>query len=448
MSKFLKFISISKDKDNKSKKGEHSTKEEVPPAAVTVPDVSGPPEPNDVIDEFDFFSDATGMTENDFKALFDDSKKDKINEIIVVKESSDLKGLTNPKKRASDESSIQYKCGGKRIMINNKDAGVFLFPTVEELAKYTKKVKKEPIESCKMYIDVPVGKDFSKVDITQVQTDRANEHATFQVASNLNTMEPPNEDITPEDGNFVTLYLDDKTQGPMASISAAPAAIARVYCMFHSEKDDPSMWYQTGEEQISMLSKLNTYYTTSNGYVVNYGGEKSFEKKDIDKLCQKVHIGIQYDLDAMYGKRADGKMDKLKRPVKINQVFCAGMNKGQGENGATNKELDADDTKSTLLLRACYQGTYYGAICMGSEKLFLTLVGGGVFGNSFDSIVDEIVKAHKEIANNKKVNGVLKEVHLLLFSPTSKMIDDLIRKFKEENIEMDSNDEALREKMK
>ena len=404
-------------------------------------------EPNDVIDEGAFFSDITGVSEPEFKKLFEESDMEAIQKIITVKEEDALKGLTDVKKRSSDEGGAMYKCGAKRIMINSYNAGIFYFPTIEELTKYAKKTKKVITETPTFHIIVPTGEDYSQVDITQVQTSRANTGATFQVASNLNTMEPPNEETTPDDENFVTIYLEDKTQGPMASISAAPAAISRVYCMFHNE-NDPSTWSQSSESQISMVSRLNDYYTTSNGYVVNYGGEKSFAEKDLDKLCQKVRIGIQYQVDAIFGKRVSGKMDKVKKPVCINQVFCAAMNEGQGESGSQNKELDAGELKMRLLQRACYQGTYLSAICMKSKKLFLTLVGGGVFGNSLEIIAEEIGRAHMTIGANKKINGIVSDVYLLLYSPTEKMVDTLVKKLKEAGVELVSNDEKITEKIK
>ena len=430
-----------KGKEAEKPKEEEDTEEE---EIEIIPDIS---EPNDVIDEGDFFKDITGVSEPEFKRLFEESDMESISKIITVKDDDVLKGLTDTKKRSGDDAGVMYKCGGKCITVNSYSAGVFYFPTIEELTKYAKKVKKDFAGIPKLHIIVPSGDDYSKVDVTQVQTDRLNTGATFQVASNLNTMEPPNEETTPDDENFVTIYLEDKTQGPMASISAAPAAISRVYCMFHNE-NDPSSWGQSSESQISMVSKLNDYYTVSNGYVVNYGGEQSFAEKDLDRLCQKVHIGMQYQVDAIFGKRVSGKMDKVKKPVRINQVFCAAMNEAQGESGSKNKELDAGELKMKLLQRACYQGTYLSAICMKSKKLYLTLVGGGVFGNSLEVIAEEIGRAHMTIGANKKINGVVEDVYLLLYSPTEKMIDTLVSKLKEMKVDLVSNDEKINEKIK
>lgn len=453
-----------KPKDTDSQSSSSSSSSAPPPAAAAaVASATAPIEPSVVaktIDETEFFKEVTGVSETEFKTLFDESENDRINELIKIESADDvLKGLTDYKKKASDEAGTYYKCGGKRFIFTstNYDAGVFLFPTIEELTKYAKKNNGKSSsgsaasDTCVFNIVVPAGDDYSKCDITLVQTDSANTNATFQIASNLNTMEPANEDSVPDDGNFVTIYLEDKTQGPMASISAAPSAITRVYCMFcgGAGDSDYSVWPQSSEAQISMLSRLTDFYTVSNGYVVNYGGEKQVDMKDIDKLTQKVRIGMQFNTDVVFGQRKDGQMDVLEKPVKINQVFCAGMNEGQGQSGSQNKELDKDGVKARLIQRACYQGTYLAAVCMGSEKLFLTLVGGGVFGNAVEVIAEEMAKAHMDIANNKKINGGgrLKEVNLLLYSPTDSVVKAVVEKLCERGVKVTSNSEDIKKRI-
>ena len=52
-------------------------------------------------------------------------------------------------------------------------------------------------------------------------------------------------------------------------------------------------------------------------------------------------------------------------------------------------------SKTTVLLRAVYEGTYLAAIYEKTQHLVLTLVGGGVFGNPIEEIT-VIAGAHKK----------------------------------------------------
>ena len=54
-----------------------------------------------------------------------------------------------------------------------------------------------------------------------------NAGALFQVASQLNLLEMTGPEVTPEDG--VTIYQDDRTQGPACAIAAGAATIYRNY---------------------------------------------------------------------------------------------------------------------------------------------------------------------------------------------------------------------------
>ena len=59
-------------------------------------------------------------------------------------------------------------------------------------------------------------------------------------------------------------------------------------------------------------------------------------------------------------------------------------------------------------------GTYLGAIVNKRKHIYLTLIGGGVFGNSKAAIHDSIIRAHLRWANNAE--SCLEKVSLVLFS--------------------------------
>lgn len=255
----------------------------------------------------------------------------------------------------------------------------------------------------------------------------------FQVASNFNGVEGISELTPPDNPLFVTKYINDQTQGPAASISAGPAAIARVFVPFYplGPGKKPREWQQTRTRQLNFLDELSDYYHVENGYVINGPRQKPVpeDPKAAEALVGKARVLIHADVDAVFGRRGCGTLEVLEAPVKISQVFCSSMNMAQGPTGTNNAKLPGAAAKARLLLRAAYLGTYFAAIDRGCTKLYLTLIGGGVFGNKVRDIFDVIADTHKKVALNKKYNSCIKEVHLPLFSVPPCM-DDVIEDLK------------------
>ena len=79
-----------------------------------------------------------------------------------------------------------------------------------------------------------------------------------------------------------------------------------------------------------------------------------------------------------------------------------------------HERIRTSQAKAKALLRAAYLGSYLSAIETGCENLFLTLIGGGAFGNDLQTIFIEILNAHKRIALHRN-NTTLKKVELFLF---------------------------------
>lgn len=282
---------------------------------------------------------------------------------------------------------------------------------------------------------------FAETDTTGTKKPKS----MFQVASNFNGIEAVEESAPPESEEFTTNYIYDQTQGPGASVSAGPAAIARVYAAFYNEGKRPYEWSQRGENQIKMLEDVSDYYRVTNGYVVNSENNVDLTKHHItegddttiNEVAKKVKLCVHTNVDVVFGARYyndddDDVMAVLKDPHRINQVFTAAMNLHQGPNGKANQILPDSPAKSRALLRAAYMGTYLSAINTGCEVLYLTLIGGGAFGNSIKIIFDEILNAHKMIAMNEK-NRCLKCVKLWLFKSTKEM-QDFVKTLEEERI--------------
>lgn len=255
----------------------------------------------------------------------------------------------------------------------------------------------------------------------------------FQVASNFNGIETIDEEATPETEDFTTNYIYDHTQGPGASVSAGPAAIARVFAAYYDDRNPAQEWAQRGlKHQVNMLAGVRDHYRVVNGYVVNFDGQKDVtqplpdtSERGLDSIAGKVQLCVHENADVTFGARYYDNDDNdymavLKDPHRINQVFTAAMNLRQGANGKANQMLPDSPIKSKALLRASYMGSYLAAINTGCESLYLTLIGGGAFGNDLNIIFNEIINAHTSIGMNEK-NTCLKKVYLWVFKKTPEL---------------------------
>lgn len=255
------------------------------------------------------------------------------------------------------------------------------------------------------------------VDVAHLQAMPENRHAVFQVASNFNGVEAISEGSSPDGSSFTEKYIYDLTQGPAASISAGAAAITRVHAAFYDPTKPQGEWTQTATRQVNFLADLRKHFPTHNGYVVLTGREPSFPKvgsAKYDRLFGKVLVGYHHNVQVTTGHRHRG-FDVVDDPKQVvDQVFCAALNIGQGMSGMTNKRVSHSQEKCQFILDSDYEATYLSAIKHKRKHLVLTLIGGGVFGNSKQGIYEAILKAHKKWANHPA--SQLEKVSIVLFS--------------------------------
>jgi len=306
----------------------------------------------------------------------------------------------------------------KRGTSRTCDAGCMVLASVKDLEVAARKValadEATPVKKPTLVIDFRMQNDSVEcVDVSVLQCATENEGCMFQAASNFNGVECISEGSTPDTPGFTSAYLYDHTQGPAASISAGGAAVARVHAAFYDETKDPSTWGQTAGHQIEMLGDVSRYFTVRNGYVCN---TEETEPLPADPAAQKeiedkVKVLVHANIDAMYGRYDYNTIDYC-HPQKICQVFCAAMNLAQGYSGQRNQHLPGASEKARLLLRAAYRGTLYGAEMYGCKKVYLTLIGGGVFGNNQSDIIHAICQAQSELC---EFNKCIEEIHVVFF---------------------------------
>lgn len=272
------------------------------------------------------------------------------------------------------------------------------------------------------------------VDVGFLQALPANRHSVFQVASNFNGIEAASDAIDPDRPNFTEIYYMDKTQGPAASMGAPAACITRVHAAFYDPKKPADQWRQTADKQVNFLSDLPKQFPIRNGYVMFDGTEGPIPPGKRTEALGRIKIGYHQDIQVGFAGADGGDVRKfIDHQQVIDQVFCAAVNVAQGKSGAANAAAEGAEDKVKLILDSAYEGTYLAARTHDREKIFLTLIGGGVFGNPKKWIYESIMQAHKKWGWGGEGKGSLRKVLLVLYSPTD-FFEELPGMLKEQGI--------------
>jgi hypothetical protein len=230
-------------------------------------------------------------------------------------------------------------------------------------------------------------------DVQDLHADASNAGALFQVASQFNLLEMASPSITPERG--VGIYEYDHTQGPACAIAAGAGTIYRNY--FVPVRGQIG---QSEDNQIDCLADLgralgNTegrLWRVRNGYALASASGlreisnrlRASSEKDRDELRKLLRVGIQSDTQITL----KGSLHK------VSQIYCSALPVAYSEHPS-----DWWEDFARLVLEAAYEATICAAISnrqrTGNKRVFLTLLGGGAFGNETHWITDSITRALK-----------------------------------------------------
>lgn len=213
---------------------------------------------------------------------------------------------------------------------------------------------------------------------------RENAGAAFQVASQFNTLEMVSPSITPEDG--IERYENDRTQGPACAVACAAGTIYRNYLV-----DVDGQRGQTARHQIDCLGDLARALSIDiemcNGYAfptavqLDQVGDRLFgcTENDREQLLAQLRVGLQ----------SDTEVTLLGGGHSVTQIYCSALPVAYSSVPAESWEPFA-----RLVLDAAYEATFAAAaintIATGNNRLFLTMLGGGAFGNQPSWILDAI----------------------------------------------------------
>jgi len=305
-----------------------------------------------------------------------------------------------------DGKKITSKVNGKSY-----EFGTLQIPTLKELKETS-------------YIElynqiITVNEIIGSVEKLHCKT--TNKNAVFQAASQFNLLEMVSPKITPEDG--VDRYENDHTQGPACAIACGAGTIYRNYFVGVNNQIG-----QSSKNQIDCLDLIGkdlcneelNLWKMENGYtLVNEQGIlnlnfliNNLNNKQREQLKEKLKIGIQWNTQVTISESKQ----------LVSQVYCSAL-----PVAYSNVNSIYWESFSRLVLEATYEATLHAALInykrTNSNKVFLTLVGGGAFGNRIDWITDSILVAIRKFkktpldisivsykSSNIKVSELIKEI--------------------------------------
>ena len=274
-------------------------------------------------------------------------------------------------------STIKSKVNGRSI-----GCGRLEMPSLQTLRDRARAARAEPGR---------LGVREVVADVKRLHADPANAGAVFQVASQFNLLEMASPSITPERG--VDIYESDHTQGPACAMAAGGGTIYRNYFAEVNGRIG-----QTSDNQIDCLADVGAalgnadgrLWAMRNGYALaTEEGLVEISRRlravtdaERDALRAALRVGIQWG--------AQVTLPGCKHAV--TQAYCSALPVAYS---AHPRRLWEDFAR--LILEASYEAAFCTALQnldeTGDGRLFLTLLGGGAFGNDEAWILSAIERA-------------------------------------------------------
>jgi hypothetical protein len=273
--------------------------------------------------------------------------------------------------------NITVKDGVLTSKVNNKSYhyGTLETPTLKELRE---RVAKSNSKKGKLKLQA------IQADVKALHLDETNENALFQVASQFNLLEMVGANVSPEKG--IEIYEHDKTQGPICAICCGAGTIYRNYFV-----ELEGQVGQSASKQIDCLAKVgealgnenNALWEMQNGYALLkedglYSINHQLEVMDVDKVREQLQIGLMWDTQVTL----DGSTHR------VSQAYCSAL-----PIAYVGFPIELWKPFASLVLEASYEATICAGILNEDDRIYLTLVGGGVFCNELEWICSAIKRA-------------------------------------------------------
>ena len=260
--------------------------------------------------------------------------------------------------------------------------GTLEMPSLAELRERTRRV---PLAARKTTAQEVVG------NVQDLHCDPLNAGAVFQVASQFNLLEMISPNVTPDDG--VGVYENDPTQGPACAIACGAGTIYRNYFVRIGDQVG-----QTAERQIDCLADVGAAFgnedhhlwTMRNGYALP-------TRKGLNRVRMELKSADAAKIDQLRGLLRIGVHRQTQVTLRdcqhvVTQAYCSAV-----PVSYSGLEPSLWDPFARLILEAAYEATFCAAILnaaeTGNHHLYLTLLGGGAFGNDSGWIIDAIERS-------------------------------------------------------
>jgi hypothetical protein len=296
--------------------------------------------------------------------------------------------LTGIRERSPDHVRARLDLRGERLIskANGRSwrVGRLETPSLYELRQRVARLDDAPSDN-ELRLSEHMG------DVRDLHADPANAGAMFQVASQFNLLEMMRPDIRPEHG--IGAYEHDPTQGPACATACGAGTIFRNYLVDLAGQRGQSRHHQIdclaalGERLGNRDSRLwemrNGYALASEAGLREIAGRLEQANEDgRERLRSSLRIGINRDTEVTLPGAGHT----------VSQGFCSALPVAYGQSNAAEWEPFA-----RLVLEAAYDAVFCAArlnrAATGNDALFLTLLGGGAFGNREEWIIDAIAHA-------------------------------------------------------
>lgn len=227
-------------------------------------------------------------------------------------------------------------------------------------------------------------------NVTDLHRDLANEGAMFQVASQFNLLETGSPDVIPEAG--LSGYDERRTQGPACAVACGAGTIYRNY--FATVAGGMG---QSADRQIDCLSDLaneldntdNRLWEMRNGFCLATAdglaeiADRVADEAERDRLMGLLRIGVHQFTEVTISEEH--------HPV--SQAYCSAL-----PIAYCDHPVESWEPFARLVLDGAYEATLAAAAANAqsdeaTNRVYLTLLGGGVFGNPTGWILDSIERA-------------------------------------------------------
>lgn len=263
--------------------------------------------------------------------------------------------------------------------INSKtyNAGMFhIRSSSRNCYKLAKKDKQGTLNIIKGYGQY--SKHFELVDILSMQSLSKWNGATYLIASNFNCLEFTNSNQTAADG--VTNYYEYDTQGSNAALSCCPALVYRNY-------------FKNIYKEINLLEKtpiwvLHGFATIPNDkYLMKSNSTFNWDNPNV------WQVGVHSNCEVVITRGNDSSYREATKNQIANHVYASAFNFRRNVKltyltKEIAKKLLTAEYRAAIL--SAWENSIKYAGLEGSNKLSLTLLGGGVFGNPYKIICDAI----------------------------------------------------------